>query len=399
MSIYKLENTIQEYEWGSIDAIPQLLGYQNTEGKPQAELWMGAHPKAPSKVCIGEARLSLPDHVAANPKAVLGKKVAKRFDNSLPFLMKVLAAGAPLSIQAHPDIRQARRGFRLENRKGTPVDAPNRNYRDENHKPEILCALSPFWAMCGFRPIPELVEELLRLKKVPAMAGYAEMFDKAPSTRSLRTFFHTLLAMEKKEAGSIVPEVIDCLSGSKEPRHRWVSDLSSRYPGDVGALSPLFLNVLELQPRQAIYLPAGELHAYLSGIGIELMANSDNVLRGGLTQKHIDVPELQKTLTFSDGIIDIVEGISTDGCKFIYPTPAKEFLMARIDLRGQYRSEVDRNIEVGICISGSCTIEGTRDGDFLDVVKGDSFLIPADAAAYKIEGTAELFISSVPAVG
>lgn len=399
MSIYKLENTIQEYEWGSVDAIPELLGNQKTEGRPQAELWMGAHPKAPSKVCIGEARLSLPDHVAADPDAVLGKKVAERFGSSLPFLMKVLAAGAPLSIQAHPDILQARRGFKLENKRGIPVGASNRNYRDANHKPEILCAISPFWAMCGFRPIPELVEELSRLKKIPAIGEYAQMFDKDPSTRGLRSFFHSLLAAEKKEAGSMVLDVIDCLSDLNKPRYRWIRDLSSRYPGDIGALSPLFLNVLELQPRQAIYLPAGVLHAYLSGIGIELMANSDNVLRGGLTQKHVDVPELINTLTFKAGIIDIVEGISTDGCKYIYPTPAKEFLMTRIDLKGQFQSESGRNIEVGICISGSCTITENMGGAFLNIARGDSFLIPADTAAYRIEGTAELFISSVPAVG
>ena len=277
-----LKNTIQEYAWGSRSAIPELLGQSVPADKPQAELWMGAHPKAPSQVFFDGIWRSLPEVIQESPEETLGQKVAARFSNELPFLFKVLAAAKPLSIQAHPNKEQAWQGFARENELGIPFDAPHRNYRDDNHKPEIICALTPFWALNGFRRI----EETLSLLEEAKIAGLAEIvsFLRSHSNRDgLKKFFNHLMTMDSGKQGKIVEQAVNFAEKQtpEKPSWTWMIKLNEAYPGDIGVLSPLFLNLVRLEPQQAMYLPAGELHGYLEGVGIELMANSDNVLRGG----------------------------------------------------------------------------------------------------------------------
>ena len=396
MNIFRLKNTIQEYAWGSPTFIPSLLGTVNPEGTPKAEIWMGTHPKAPSTVIDENGETALPELIGDDPSAVLGERVAARFKGQLPFLFKVLAAGHALSIQAHPNLNQARAGFERENKKGVPLDAWDRNYRDPNHKPEIICALTPFWAMCGFRPIDEIVTNLDFLADTVLAKPFA-VLKRKPGGKTLRRFFGFLLALEKKAAGDLV--TVTCRRAAKrsDDVHNWVIKLNEQQPGDVGIICPLLLNTYLLEPGEAIFLGAGELHAYLEGLGIELMANSDNVLRGGLTKKHVDPDELLRTLTFNAESVPILQGHDVSPGVAVFDTPAEEFSLSRITITGEipYNAEENRNVEIFIVTEGSCLLRaGAADG--MELVKGESVFVPASAAPYRITGSATLFRATVP---
>ncbi|MBW2026968.1 MAG: mannose-6-phosphate isomerase, class I [Deltaproteobacteria bacterium] len=280
-TISLLRNPIQHYAWGSKTAIPKLLNIPNPERNPMAELWMGAHPKAPSQVCVDGRWISLIDVIASSPESVLGSEVARRFDSQLPFLFKILAAAEPLSIQVHPNKQQAIEGFTKENELGISLDAPYRNYRDDNHKPELLCALTPFEALKGFRPVGEALA-LMETIAVPELSPLVDGLRNHPDMDGLKRFFRILMKMGKSEQARMVSRVVERAKEKARERRElyWVMELGKKYPGDVGVLSPLFLNLIYLEPGQAMFLPAGELHAYLGGTGLEIMANSDNVLRG-----------------------------------------------------------------------------------------------------------------------
>jgi len=218
----------------------------------------------------------------------------------LPFLFKVLASAKPLSIQAHPNRAQARQGFARENELGIPLDAPNRNYKDDNHKPEIICALTPFWALIGFRKIEEMIDLLERLQ-IHSLEKEIDILRAQPNSAGLKDFFRAVMTLDKQSKEEAVGEALVSAEAraDEDPVSSWMIKLHQEYPGDIGVLSTVLLNLIRLEPGDALYQSAGELHAYLEGVGMELMANSDNVLRGGLTPKHVDVPELLNTLNFS----------------------------------------------------------------------------------------------------
>lgn len=311
--MHRLDNPIQNYAWGSPSAIPTLLG-RAPDGKPQAELWLGAHPSAPSRLEDGQTLLQ---HIAESPEESLGASTVRRFGPTLPFLLKVLAAGKPLSLQAHPSLAQAKEGFAKEEAAGLLRTASNRNYRDANHKPEIICALSPFHALCGFRRLADTITLFRQLG-----------LDTTRLERDgLARWFEWLLTTP--ERSELATQALAAARRHTSPECAWAVRLGEQYPGDVGLIGALALNLVTLAPGQALYLPAGNLHAYLEGTGIELMANSDNVLRGGLTPKHVDVPELLRVLDFADGPVQVLE--PADG---IYQTPAPDFELAQITLSG-----------------------------------------------------------------
>ncbi len=331
-----LENPVRAYAWGSRTVIADLLGEQVPSPHPQAEMWLGAHPADPSRVVHGDGqRSSLLDAVTGDPARLLGAERASRWDATLPFLLKVLAADEPLSLQAHPSIEQARTGFAREEAAGVPRDAADRNYRDANHKPELICALTEFHALVGFRD-PAATVVLLHALDVPELAPYTELLAAQPDADGLRALFTTWITLPQSLLDTLVPALqAGCvrLAGDSAELHteaRTVLELSERYPGDAGVLAALLLNRVTLHPGEALYLPAGNLHAYLQGAGIELMANSDNVLRGGLTPKHVDVPELMRVLDFGSGPAPVLTG-SADGAWVRYDTPAQEFLLRRLD--------------------------------------------------------------------
>jgi mannose-6-phosphate isomerase len=361
---------------------------------------MGAHPKAPSQVLADGLWRSLPEIIQENPEETLGQKVAARFSNKLPFLFKVLAAAKPLSIQAHPNKEQAGQGFSRENELGIPLDANHRNYRDDNHKPEIICALKPFWALNGFRRINKTLN-LLEEAGIPDLAEIVSSLRSHPTQDGLKKFFNHLMTTDSEKQGKIVEQAINSAEKRtpEEPVWMWMLKLNEEYPGDIGVLFPLFLNLVRLEPQQAMYLPAGELHGYLEGVGIELMANSDNVLRGGLTPKHIDVQELLAVLNFTDGDLHILSPKNFTSGEAIYSTEAEEFVLSviRINKAAPFNSPGDRSVEMMMCTEGEVRVTDLSDGETTLLTKGTSIVVPAAVARYCIEGDGILYKAAVPA--
>ncbi len=388
--IHRLVNPVRHYAWGSHTAIPELLGMAAPTAEPWAELWMGAHPVATSQVESRDGVEPLDAFIARNPQAVLGAAVAARFEGRLPFLFKVLAAAAPLSIQAHPSLAQAREGFERENREGVALDAPHRCYRDANHKPELICALTPFHALNRFREPGEIADRIAALREPALEAPVAALRDR-PDRECLAAFFQRLWTLDEPARSAAIARGVDwALHTSGDPAARWVSALAARHPGDIGVLAPLLLNVVELAPGEAMFLPAGELHSYLEGLGIEIMANSDNVLRGGLTAKHVDVPELLRTLAFRTGAVERLRPRAVAAGESRYETPAEEFSLAvlEVDPERPYVAPRTRNIEILLCVAGRGRLVGA---EIQPVARGDCFVVPADAAAYRVEGDLTLY--------
>jgi mannose-6-phosphate isomerase len=394
-----LKNTIQEYAWGSRTAIPELLGQPVPAEKPQAELWMGAHPKAPSQVLSDGIWRSLPEVIQESPAETLGQEVAARFSNKLPFLFKVLAAARPLSIQAHPNKEQAEQGFARENELGVPLDSPQRNYRDDNHKPEIICALTPFCALNGFRKLEEALR-LLEKIRVPGLAEIVSFLRSHPNRDGLKKFFNHLMTTDRGKQRKIVEQAVNSAEQqtNEEPVWTWMIKLNEEYPGDMGVLSPLFLNLVRLKPQQAMYLPAGELHGYLEGVGIELMANSDNVLRGGLTPKHIDVQELLTVLNFTYDDLNILGPENLAFGEATYSTEAEEFVLSvmRLNKGAPFSSPRNRSVEIMICTEGEVSVTDLSAGDITRLTRGISIIVPAAVEQYRIEGEATLYKATVP---
>ncbi len=345
--MYLLDNTLRPYAWGSEHAIADLLG-REPSGGPEAELWVGAHPDSPSfTVQPDGTRRSLLEVIDEDPRQLLGEPCADRFGNRLPFLLKVLAAGSALSLQVHPSLEQAAAGYDAEQAAGVPQDAPHRNYRDTNHKPEMIYALTPFDALCGFRPLPEAVPVFTFLADaVEPGSRTHELLDSvaalltAGGEDALRSAF-TLLLEAPPHAVDDVGAAITRRAASTHPGAgddavsadlATVRELSGQYPGDPGVLLSLLLNRVALRPGEALYLPAGNIHAYLGGLGIEVMASSDNVLRGGLTPKHVDTQELLATVVFEPLAPPSLTAEYTLLDQEVYRPPFDEFQLQRIVL-------------------------------------------------------------------
>ena len=374
-----LQNAIQPYAWGSRTALAALQGRAAPAAGPEAELWMGAHPQAPSRV----GNEALDARIAAAPGEALGPACLARFGPRLPFLLKVLAAAQPLSLQAHPSEAQARAGFEDEERRGVPRSAPHRNYKDPHHKPELLCALTPFDALCGFRPAPAtaaLLEELGFLEEAEALL-------RAPGADGLRALFGRWMSLPRQDGQALAYRAADQarrLEGEFQDVRRWTLRLSELYPGDVGVACALLLNVLHLEPLEAVYLPAGNLHAYLGGVGVEVMASSDNVLRGGLTPKHVDVPELLKVLDFAPLEPQVLRAAG-EGPEAVYRAPAPEFRLSRIALSATPYPVRPTGPEVLLCTEGRAHAGG------LTLQQGQSAFVPFSDGPYAVQGEGTLF--------
>ncbi len=395
-----LQNTIQFYAWGSPSAIPDLLAEENPSGKPWAELWLGAHPKAPSLVNCEGHWLSLIELIQKDPYDILGRKVSEKFHNTLPYLFKVLAAAKPLSIQAHPNLDQAKEGFERENAQDISLDAPIRNYKDDNHKPECILALSKFYALYGFRTISEIVTMMTTACPV-GLSDELDHLKTNPDSHGLKKFYTDLMIMDPSKQKRVVAETMQNMHKiSDQDSIIWMKRLSEEYPSDIGILSPMLLNLICLEPGQALFLPAGELHAYLAGLGIELMANSDNVLRGGLTPKHIDLPELLKVVHFEPRPIDLLETEESGGNEKIFINPASEFVLSLIAVseENSYLSSTDRSAEILLCTDGEASMQDIGTKNNLKLKKGNSVIIPAAVKGYKINGNAVFYKAAVPII-
>jgi mannose-6-phosphate isomerase len=395
-----LRNPIRDYAWGSRTALAELMGRPSPAAKPEAELWMGTHPAAPSEVREGSNWISLPEYVRRSPAEVLGPEVAAAFGGELPFLFKVLASERALSIQTHPDAERARAGFERENAAGRALDDPRRNYRDANPKPELLCALTRFEALCGFRPVPEILEGFGALRSASLREALADL-RAAPGREGLVRFFSRIMTSPPEAQRGIAGEVAEAAARGPGGSAvlRWVCELARQYPGDVGVLGPLLLNLVELEPGEALFLAAGELHSYLRGLGVELMANSDNVLRGGLTPKHVDVPELLETLSFRSGRPEILEPRPLGAGEAVYQTPAREFVLSvlRPSARGGAESRNRRCVEILLCAEGQAEVRDAKRTEVTLLPRGAAVLVPAAVEAYRLEGHATVFRAGVPA--
>lgn len=355
------------YAWGSRTAIASLTGRDASDG-PEAELWMGAHPLAPSKSASRAA--SLDALIARDPARELGARTLNTFGPRLPFLLKVLAAEHPLSLQAHPTTEQAQAGFDDEERRGIPLTAPNRNYKDRSHKPELLCALTPFHALSGFRDFAKTLE-LFDLLDVEELTPFVD-------PTSLATTFRRIMTAPK----DLVPHVVAaCARPSPHfaNERALVSRLCELYPGDIGIVVALLLEYVVLQPGEAIFLDAGNMHAYLRGTGVEIMASSDNVLRGGLTPKHVDVAELMKTLRFDAPPPRVLHPREIDACESVYDTPAKEFRLSRIDVTTPLVRDT-LGPEILLVTEGAVHV-----GE-VEAKRGSSVFVPASTGRYALGG-------------
>ncbi|MAE71405.1 MAG: mannose-6-phosphate isomerase, class I [Gemmatimonadetes bacterium] len=394
----RLENRVQEYAWGSRSWIPELLGRSSPADRPQAELWMGDHPQGPSSVLLEGEKVPLPELIARYPREILGAEVYARFGARLPFLLKILAAEEPLSIQAHPALEQAREGFAREEDLGIARAGASRNYRDENHKPECLCALTEFWALCGFRPVAEMLD-LLRILLPAADHELLDPLEKG----ALRLFFAGLIGLETKRRVRLIRAAVTDATriaadgGAEALTCTWIVELQKRHPGDFGVLAPAFLNLIRLSPGQAIALPAGELHAYLRGLGVELMSNSDNVLRGGLTRKHVDPAELLRVLRFDSRDVEVLEAVPHRPGEAAYSSEADEFVLSTIrsSPRRPFLSQGDHGVEILFCSAGKGTLRQKE--SVFRFGRGASFLVPAAGGGYEIDGEATLYKAAVPA--
>jgi mannose-6-phosphate isomerase len=396
--LFRLRNVVKKYEWGSPDWIPGLTGEQNPSGEPWAELWLGAHPIAPSMAMTEDGETPLNALVALNPVSTLGAMTAEVF-GGIPFLLKLLAAARPLSIQAHPNLEQAKEGWSRENAAGIPLDAYNRNYKDSNHKPEILCALTPFRAMCGFREVTEIAR-LLDVLAIDELSAARRSLDAADEEAALRGFLVELFALKSTDRLSLGrkvmrrTEVLKGDTGSDVGTWELVRSFSSLYPEDPAIISPLYLNVLDLQPGEAIYLPAGILHAYVKGFGVELMANSDNVLRGGLTPKHVDLVELTRTLRFEPFRPQLIHPARESTGLARYNTPTAEFSLATAAASDGPVPLAAGAPYIIVVTEGSCSLVEDG-GERLLLAQGESAFIAAGAQGPRLEGEFTVFVASV----
>lgn len=377
-----MDNKIQNYDWGSRTAIQDLFGFANQAQQPQAEVWMGTHPNGCSMVKQGSTHVSLSELIKQDPSAFLSQSTAKTFGD-LPFLFKILAADKALSIQVHPNKQDAELGYAKEQEQGVPLSAFNRNYKDANHKPELVYALTEYQAMNGFRPFDEIIAEF-RLCNIPEINGYLEQFERNPNQDGLCHFFVEILSMKDARKLNAVDHLLSYAAMNQaRPVYALILDLAEQYPNDVGLFAPLLLNVITLKPGEAMFLCARTPHAYIKGTGLEIMANSDNVLRAGLTPKHMDVEELVKCTDFVPKPINtLLTQAEISGCEHHFPVPVQDFQFSVFQAPKEQRVEMS-SAEILMPIDADVTLLA-QSGETLVLGKGQSAFIPAYVGTYRL---------------
>lgn len=379
---FEMDNTIQKFAWGSKSSFNQLFDIDNFNNEPQAEIWMGAHPNGCSKVKVGDSKVLLSQLIEKHQDEFLSTEISEQF-GELPYLFKVLAAENALSVQVHPSKEEAELGFQKEEQAEVPLSAPYRNYRDSNHKPELVYALTPYLAMNGFRAIPEIIS-LFSSVGIPQLSEMLELLNANPSSEGLRKFFVGILSLE----GDSKVEAVDLLiskvkNNATQELSSLILTLSEQYPGDIGLFTPFMLNVITLEPGEAMYLDARTPHAYLKGTALEVMANSDNVLRAGLTPKHIDVQELASCTLFEEKPFDTLKlAPITENGVLTYPIPVPDF---RFSVYKKPNNELvsPESAEILLPLDAELTLTH-HSGEVVTLKKGKSVFIPAYVDEYRI---------------
>lgn len=395
-----LDCGVKHYDWGQKGPgafIPNFLSLA-PEKKPWAELWAGAHPALPAKVCVQHKTVSLATLIEQIPEILLGHDAIERFGAELPYLFKILAASRPLSIQAHPDRESARIGFEQEESAGIDRGSELRKFRDANHKPEIICAYTDFYALCGFRPMAEIKEELRRLKELDIEGPTGDVIraflaTEKTTSKEFSSFFSRLMCAPPEDMLKILVPLLERIE--KEPHEdksalaHWIlraNDKRRKNP-DRGTLAMFFLNLVSLKPGQALYLEPGMPHSYLEGVGLELTGNSDNVLRAGLTSKAVDMDAFLGSINLTFEKPQIYELESKDATSSAYPIPFEGIELGKLELQAdnKYISPTSHGPELLICMSGSCVVSTPDGKDALKLEKGNIALIPAAMPVYCVE--------------
>jgi mannose-6-phosphate isomerase len=392
--MWHLDNPVRDYAWGSANEIPEFLGLSSA-GSPVAELWIGGHPDSPSHIGRDGRSQSLADVIAAQPEAELGPEVARRFGARLPFLLKVISAARPLSLQVHPDKQHAERAFAAQQQvPGAPPD-----YTDDNHKPELICALrGGFTALCGFRPVPDS-RRLLAVLNVPGLTAVSGRLDGADPASRLRSAVTSVLLSDSDYA-PLITAVGQACEAVAEVDREWgpacaaYATVAAAYPADPGVLVALLLNYVELAAGEAVFIGAGVPHCYLHGFGAELMASSDNVLRAGLTSKRVNVPELLRVLDFRPAEPAVLHPVpaSITGVRgpagepgASYPSPVDDFRLSRIDVTGEPIGVPARGPQILLCIAGAVDLHQDS-GRSLELTRGQAAYLSASDAPVSILG-------------
>ena len=393
--LFKIKGIVQHYSWGGYDFIPQLLGIDNKEGKPFAEYWLGAHPNHPSSVEDANEKLS--DHIRTSAPAVLGEEIASAF-STLPFLFKILDVRQMLSIQVHPGKQSAAIGFAIEKEKGIPVTAAHRNYKDENHKPELMVALSDFWLLHGFKDEKKLREVL---EAIPDFELLSNIFN----SKGYQALYEEVMTMSQEAVNAILKPIVDKIIPlyknkelKKDQEDFWAAraaiDFCKEENYDRGIFSIYFFNLVHLKKGEGIFQPQGMPHAYLEGQNAEVMANSDNVLRAWLTDKHIDVAELMKHVEFKATIPDVL--CPAAASHKVFSSPAKEFQLHQYNLNKD-EEVATTTAEIWFLTSGTVVVKS--DNTELSVRRGESFFMWAGTnASINPSEKSELFRVIVPGV-
>jgi mannose-6-phosphate isomerase len=396
--IFKLTGVIQHYAWGGHVFIPQLLNNNEPTDKPSAEYWMGAHPSAPSKLLIGQDWVSLNQLIAEDPATTITTSVMGRF-GELPYLFKVLDVKDMLSIQVHPTKESAEIGFAEENKAGIPINAPHRNYKDQNHKPEVMVALSEFWLLHGFKSKEALEEVLMNTQELTVLFPLFRQ-------TGIKGLYQFVMEMEQEDVNNMLAPLV-----KRAIRLKKEGSIDKTNPGwwaaklyeengvteniDRGIFSIYFFNIVYVDKGGAVFQKAGVPHAYLEGQNIELMANSDNVLRGGLTPKHVDVPELMKHTLFESVVPDVMKGNPGAGGEVVYPCPVPDFGLSKIDLNiGESYQGKSFSLEIIIVTEGAVIVN-----QHLVLKKGEAAAILADTSFdLNATGNSTIFKAFVPPI-
>ena len=368
-------NPVKDYAWGSRDGIATLQGRPAAE-HPEAELWMGAHPQAPSALQgFDEPLRALDEVVAADPHRVLGSAVVNRFGPRLPFMVKLLAAAQPLSLQVHPDDAAAAAGFAREDALGVDQAAADRVYRDPHGKPEILFALSDFHALLGFRAAADAAAALAGLR-LPVLGPLVDELSRGRPTGEV---FGCLIDWRHAERAQLVAAVAEAVRNSRQPHARWVGELAGRYPADPAVVGVLLLNLVTLRPGEVVGIAPGQIHGYLRGFGVELLGGSDNVVRAGLTPKHVDLVELRRILSLDPAPPVFIDAVDAGGGWQHWPSPHEEFRLSRLELNGEPVCLDTDTAAIVCCMAGS--VEIITGPTSVRLGPGESAFITADAAA------------------
>lgn len=396
-SVYPLKGVVQHYAWGGAEFIPELLKISNPEKQPFGELWLGTHQKGPAIITSGDEKATLTDLISSSPENCLNEQVVKYFGNQLPYLLKILDVKKMLSIQVHPNKKAAEKGFAAEEASGPARDAFNRNFRDDNHKPELMWALTDFWLLHGFRS-KEAITEILN--NIPEFASLKSVFEPDQDIAALYQYVMELPQVEVNEMLEPLKQRLEVAEreGKLDKHHpdfwanRAFKDFTTEEGYDRGMFSVYFLNLVYLKKGEAIFQDSGILHAYLEGANVELMANSDNVLRGGLTPKYVDVPELMKHVHFKSIVPNISKPMPLSPVRSVVKTPAPDFELSCIELSDDqfYSRQQGNGPEIYIVMEGKITVDGTH-----EFSKGESFFVP-DVAEIKVSGNGIVFCAGVP---